>query len=222
MTADPSQSPRLNTPNPANYSSPSVPISVYKQLAGELNVTKSEVAALKSENQQLRANNQKLQQQVHQVIQAAEHLKQMVNRYDFGADSYQVNSLTPPPASSLATTPPLPPHPELWQPRPAPEPPRQMMPEPVVSRSQPLPEVVPPAPPPQDTPQKSSRKPKAAPLTTVPAPDLPSHGEDIEGGVNGWIILLAAIAIILTAFGAGYMVVLPLLNNSNNPPSNPK
>ena len=46
-------------------------------------------------------------------------------------------------------------------------------------------------------------------------PELPASDE-VEGGINGWVIVITAIAIILTAFGAGYMVVLPLLNNNND------
>lgn len=208
MTVDPSKSPRLNNPNSANYSSPSVPISVYKQLAGELNVAKSEMAALKSENQQLRSNNQKLQQQVHQVIQATEHLKQMVNRYDFGMEGYQ--QLTPPePQAPLvrSETPLF----ELAPQPPAPEPQPQYSPQqPSTPQNGAQKPPVNPA-----SPQKSQRKPKPKTIENLQPPNFASS-EEVEGGVNGWVILFAAIAIVLTAFGAGYMVVLPLLNNNNS------
>ncbi|OKH18585.1 hypothetical protein [[Limnothrix rosea] IAM M-220] len=205
MPAEPPKSRPIQTPNPANYSSPSVPISVYKQLAGELNVVKTEVIALKSENQQLRSNNQKLQNQVHQVIQAAEHLKQMVNRYDFGAETYQVRvqSVPPQPQQSM----PPQPQPQLPAAAPhtqAPQPVQQMTQNGSVPQYAPSPTVQPTA------------KPKQ--VATVTQPDLASS-EEVEGGVNGWWIVIVAIAIILTAFGAGYMVVLPLLNNNNNTPS---
>ena len=200
MPAEPPKSRPMQTPNPGSYSSPSVPISVYKQLAGELNVVKTEVIALKSENQQLRSNNQKLQNQVHQVIQAAEHLKQMVNRYDFGAETYQVRvqSVAPQAQQSMP---------------PAPQP--QL---PAAASPQQVPQSV--APPqngnaPQYAPSPTMQpaaKPKQ--IATVAQPNHASS-EETEGGINGWVIVIAAIAIILTAFGAGYMVVLPLLNNNN-------
>ncbi|MEB3224963.1 MAG: hypothetical protein VKJ86_04075 [Synechococcus sp.] len=53
-------------------------------------------------------------------------------------------------------------------------------------------------------------------FTTIP-PEQFDSGEEFDAGVSAWVLLVAAIAIILTAFGAGYMVVLPLLNNNNTP-----
>jgi hypothetical protein len=53
-------------------------------------------------------------------------------------------------------------------------------------------------------------------FTTVPH-EVFEGDVDLEEGINVWLLLVAAIAIILTAFGAGYMVVLPLLNNHNGP-----
>ncbi|MGB2925970.1 MAG: hypothetical protein WBB82_11770 [Limnothrix sp.] len=214
MTAKLPKSQRLNTPNPANYSSPSVPISVYKQLANELNGAKNEVSALKSENQQLRNNNQQLQDQVLQVIQAGEHLKQMVNRYDFGADAYQLKD-----AEKADKPKELAPAFEMSQ-----------LPESVPAAANPMPRYVNPpmavtAPQPPvaqkrseaRTPTKSPRSSKkSAPIATIAPPKHNSKDETESGGVNGWVIFIAAIAIICTAFGAGYMVVLPLLNNNNS------
>lgn len=206
MPAESPKSRPIQTPNPANYSSPSVPISVYKQLAGELNVVKTEVIALKSENQQLRSNNQKLQNQVHQVIQAAEHLKQMVNRYDFGAETYQVRVQSVPPQPQQT----MPPAPQPQLPA-APVTPQPQAPQ-AVSQSQNGTAQYAPSP----TMQPADR-PKQ--LATVPPKSGTASAEEVESGVNGWVIVIAAIVIILTAFGAGYMVVLPLLNNNNNTPS---
>ncbi|NJN74485.1 MAG: hypothetical protein HC799_17680 [Limnothrix sp. RL_2_0] len=208
MTAESPKSQRLNISNPANYSSPSVPISVYKQLAGELNMAKNEISALKTENQQLRSNNQKLQNQVLQVIQAGEHLKQMVNRYDFGAESYQ---LAPPeqasPPKEIAPAFPTPQLPES-----SPQP--QYVAPPMATK------VAPPQksqkPQRQATPTQSPKSGKPVRLATVSASSAPTMAEETEDGVNGWIIVLVAIAIVCTAFGAGYMVVLPLLNNNNS------
>lgn len=220
MPAEPPKPQRANMPNPGSYSSPSVPISVYKQLAGELNVVKGEVAALKSENQQLRSNNQKLQNQVYQVIQAAEHLKNMVNRYDFGAETYApVPPVNPPVVAPQFT------QPQFTQPQlptavpPAPQSPQAIAPVPA-PQIQPIPQPQNGAISPAEVPEPMVYSPapvkKPAPLSTnIPPTNLPTT-EEVEGGVNGWVIFLAAIAIILTAFGAGYMVVLPLLNNNNN------
>ena len=208
MTAESPKSQRLNIANPANYSSPSVPISVYKQLAGELNVAKNEISALKTENQQLRSNNQKLQNQVLQVIQAGEHLKQMVNRYDFGAASYQIAppEAAAPPKESTPTfsTPQLPessPQAQYVAPPMA----TKLAPQQKGQNSQR-----------QATPTQSPKSAKPVQVATIDASSASTITEEAEGGVNGWIIFLAAIAIVCTAFGAGYMVVLPLLNNNNS------
>jgi uncharacterized membrane protein len=208
MTAKSPKSQRLNISNPASYSSPSVPISVYKQLAGELNVAKNQVTALKSENQQLRSNNQKLQNQVVQVIQAGEHLKQMVNGYDFGAESYQLapsDKAAPPKEIAPAF-----PVPQLLESMPQPQQVAPPAPAKIPSKKKSK------SPQRQATPTQSPKSAKPVQVKTVEAPSRPSTTEEAEGGVNGWIIFIAAIAIIGTAFGTGYMVVLPLLNNNNS------
>ncbi len=203
MPAEPPKSRPIQTPNPANYSSPSVPISVYKQLAGELNVVKTEVMALKSENQQLRSNNQKLQNQVHQVIQAAEHLKQMVNRYDFGAETYQVRAQSIPSAPQPQQSMPPASQPQLPAAAQTPQQPQPVSPsQNGAAQYAPSPTMQP------------AVKPKQV-ASVTPVTDT-SRSDEVEGGINGWVIVIAAIAIIFTAFGAGYMVVLPLLNNNNN------
>lgn len=208
MTAELPKSQRLNIPNPANYSSPSVPISVYKQLAGELNVAKNEISALKTENQQLRSNNQKLQNQVLQVIQAGEHLKQMVNRYDFGAESYQIAPSEPAdPPKEIAPDFPAPQLPES-----SPQP--QYVAPPMATKVSPQRKSQNPQR--QASPTQSPKSAKPVQVATISASSAPTMAEEADGGVNGWIIFLAAIAIVCTAFGAGYMVVLPLLNNNNS------
>lgn len=208
MTAEIPKSQRLNIPNPASYSSPSVPISVYKQLAGELNVAKNEVTALKTENQQLRSNNQKLQNQVLQVIQAGEHLKQMVNRYDFGAESYQLApSDQATPTKEIAPAFPVPQLPES-----TPQPQQVAPPAPAKIPSQKKSK----SPQRQATPTQSPKSAKPVKLATVDPSSHPKTTDEAEGGVNGWFIFIVAIAIVCTAFGAGYMVVLPLLNNNNS------
>ncbi|MBV5259973.1 hypothetical protein FLX56_16280 [Synechococcus moorigangaii CMS01] len=170
MIANPSNSPSFDNVTPLPRSSASVPMSVYQQLAKELRETQTEVTALQKENQQLRVHNRKLHQQVHQVVQSTERLKQMVNRHDFGIE-------------------PLPPvSPIQGQPRPKPTPQLTVLP----------------------TPQNLQQ------FTTLP-PEQFDSGEEFDVGVSVWVLLVAAIAIILTAFGAGYMVVLPLLNSSNAP-----
>ena len=60
---------------PTNYA-PSVPMSVYRELASELRANKAVIDSLNSRNQQLLQQNQYLKQEIHNVVQAALSLGQ--------------------------------------------------------------------------------------------------------------------------------------------------
>lgn len=60
---------------PANYA-PSVPMSVYRELAAELRANKAVIDSLNSRNQQLLQQNQRLKQEIHNVVQATLNLGQ--------------------------------------------------------------------------------------------------------------------------------------------------
>lgn len=61
---------------PTNYA-PSVPMSVYRELAAELRANKAVIDSLNSRNQQLIQQNQRLKQEIHNVVQATLNLGQM-------------------------------------------------------------------------------------------------------------------------------------------------
>ncbi|NES69357.1 MAG: DUF3450 domain-containing protein, partial [Okeania sp. SIO2D1] len=67
----------------SNSYCPSVPISVYRELAAELQVTQAQLEALKAENQQLTKQNQQLCSEVGKVLQSAQNLKRVVNSLDY-------------------------------------------------------------------------------------------------------------------------------------------
>src|ERR671932_193136 len=69
---------RYTPPTPANKYSPSVPISVYRELAAELQTAQAMLDSLKAQNQQLVKQNQQLRQEVEKVVQSAQHLQQIV------------------------------------------------------------------------------------------------------------------------------------------------
>jgi hypothetical protein len=46
-------------------------------------------------------------------------------------------------------------------------------------------------------------------------PRRTSHSEGFSD-VSGWMLLVAILLIVLTAFGTGFLIVRPLLNNNNN------
>jgi hypothetical protein len=64
-----------NTPTPAN--APSVPISVYRQLAAELQATKVMLDSLNGQNQQLTQQNQQLRREIDKIVQSALYLQQI-------------------------------------------------------------------------------------------------------------------------------------------------
>jgi hypothetical protein len=58
--------------------SPSVPMSVYKELAAELQATRAMVDSLNTKNQHLAQQNQTIRQEVERVVQASFNLQQIV------------------------------------------------------------------------------------------------------------------------------------------------
>ncbi|HIK15134.1 MAG TPA: hypothetical protein IGS53_07605 [Leptolyngbyaceae cyanobacterium M33_DOE_097] len=59
--------------------SPSVPISLYREVASELQTTKKQVESLKTQNQQLVEQNQKLRVEIERVVQVALRLRQIAD-----------------------------------------------------------------------------------------------------------------------------------------------
>jgi hypothetical protein len=62
-------------PNPAS----AVPISVYKELAAELQATRAMIESLNNRNQHLIQQNQMIRQEVERVVQASFNLQQIVD-----------------------------------------------------------------------------------------------------------------------------------------------
>jgi hypothetical protein len=59
-----------------NYA-PSVPISVYRDLAAELQATKAMLESMSSQNQQLARQNQQFRQEIERLVQSAMNLQQI-------------------------------------------------------------------------------------------------------------------------------------------------
>ncbi|MEM8604996.1 MAG: hypothetical protein AAGF24_14315, partial [Cyanobacteria bacterium P01_H01_bin.121] len=65
--------------------SASVPISVYRELADELQTTQTTIRTLEAQNQLLREQYHQLQSDVEQVIQATQQLRQTAANHQAGA-----------------------------------------------------------------------------------------------------------------------------------------
>lgn len=72
------QSHHRSTTGSATAQTPSVPLSVYRELAAELQTTRAMVESLHQKNQQLGQENQFLRQEIHQVVQSVMALQPLV------------------------------------------------------------------------------------------------------------------------------------------------
>jgi hypothetical protein len=63
---------------------PAVPISLYREVANELQTTKSDLHSLKTENQHLVQQNQQLRLEIERVVQSTLHLRQLADHHRTG------------------------------------------------------------------------------------------------------------------------------------------
>jgi hypothetical protein len=168
-----------NPPTATNQAySPSVPLSVYRDLAAELQAAQAMLDALTAKNQLLTEENQLLREEITKTIQSILDLQKVVQ----GTDSYNKT-----PHSS----------PDL-----------RVNPEHRVKSQQKV---------------KTSRRPAVSRAMeasySVPEPVYieeqevryyPSNKTKPKE-VNSWLLIIAILFIILTAFVSGYVIVRPLL-----------
>ncbi len=166
-----------------NGYAPSVPISVYRQLAAELETTKGQLISVSHKNQQLTQRNQQLQQALTNLVQSALMVQPLVG-----------GTVPSTPAASTPAAPSA------------------------------------PAPAAPTAPAKPMAEPSSATGQAPSAPDLPSFDafftEQAEApqpaetrqprSMNGLWLTLVIVVVMLTAFGAGFLVVRPLLQNNGS------
>jgi hypothetical protein len=81
-----------------NAQSPSVPISLYREVASELQTTQTTLQSLKTQNQELTQKNQQLRLEIERVVQSALHLRQVA---DPTWGSAMGIAIAPPPPAEL-------------------------------------------------------------------------------------------------------------------------
>ncbi|MCT7983954.1 bZIP transcription factor [Laspinema sp. A4] len=70
-------------PTPSNQPySPSVPISLYREVVAELQTAQERLDSLTTQNQQLIQQNRQLRQEIETVVQSAVHLQQVVDAWE--------------------------------------------------------------------------------------------------------------------------------------------
>jgi len=206
-------SPVTGQPPSGNAYAPSVPISVYRQLAAELQSAKATAELLSNQNQQLTRQNQQLRQEIERVVQAASQLQHMANSFSdlpqpAPIESPEISLEMVTPVRQAVPQPAAPPRPIRTKPAPTPVPMGEMgaitpkgellrtakstakpqLPEPMMLSDELL------------TEQEEARSRRPAP---------PEAAKDLSGI---WLLVVIGF-IVITAFGAGFMVVRPLLPN---------
>lgn len=211
---------------------PSVPISVYREIATELKATQALVNSLNQQNQRLDRENQLLRQEILKFTEAAAQLKAVVDPSQ--GNSPQVDSLSPLPlelSNSLATLGRQELNPTMADPYPDPvvysgdsvatsglasqftkllRPQAQGSPKP----SSPSPTAKAKRKPP--TPPRPKPQPAAPVLhTEAPIPSINTHqGSPRAADLSGLWLATTILLVVVSAFGAGFLVMKPLLNNS--------
>ncbi|MGF1677547.1 MAG: hypothetical protein ACFCUV_28220 [Rivularia sp. (in: cyanobacteria)] len=185
------------SPKPENQAySASVPVSVYRELAAELQAAEAAIHQLNRKNEYLAQENHVLRQEIAKTVNAVLHLQNTAN---YSANNAQNNSYY---GSSQRTAA------EVKEKHYAPQNKQYKRP---------------------NTPQKRAKRPRTAPVVPQvtefiePIPETifieeqqASYyyaDESEPSQVSGWWLIFAIVLIIFMGFGAGYVVVRPLLEN---------
>jgi cobalamin biosynthesis Mg chelatase CobN len=178
------KAPGSPAPPTGNTYSPSVPISLYREVVNELQSNKTLLEALKAQNQQLTQHNQQLRVEIERVAQSALYLRQV-------ADANQ-------PVFSMTTE-----NQGLSDLELHIENPVSMVTPPAPIAKKPAPRK-PPAK--DDTPpQQTFTEQEAQPRRTAQS--------EKSSEIGGWWLVLVVCLIVVTAFGVGFVIVRPLLPN---------
>ena len=163
-----------NSSSGRHYYSPSVPISVYKELAAQLQATQAKLNSLNAENYALAQQNHQLRQEIEKAVQSVIRLQQIVDStVPYNLRSDQTNQ-----SSSVRAM-----HRR-----------KKTIKTPVI-----------------DLPLKQSSKPRLH--TEQEDSRYRRRGSATASEVNGWGLAIAILLIIISAFGAGYLIVGPLRAN---------
>ena len=167
----------------ANGYAPSVPISVYRELAAELQATRAMLDSLNNQNQHLVKQNQQLRTEVDKVVQSALQLQKVAGSQPTLSQSVR--------AEVAYTRPDIVIEPSYFTPEPARSTPRSFNPRPEPSE----PTVV------------------AEKLYTEQSETRPrrSSQSDKAPELGGFWLAAVILLIVVSAFGAGFLIVRPFL-----------
>lgn len=196
-----------SSPNPSvassNYS-PSIPISIYREVTAELQTVQSQLEALKTQNNQLTQQNHQLRQELENVVQAAIQLHQAINKAQNvgqgkkasfappGSHSFNLDVSSPGSSSGTAAVSPFMDIAPAVTSQPQGTEPNFRFPQP---------------------PQQPLITEVAEPLFTEPTEArLRPVSKSQRSELSGVWLIVSIVVIVVVAFGAGYWIVRPLLN----------
>jgi regulator of replication initiation timing len=197
--------PTTGTPSKPSYTT-SVPMSVFREVSTDLRGTQNELTTLKRQNQQLLQQNQYLKLEMQRL---AEQTQEVVN--GFVDVENPVELLNRSMAESIAVEETLEPdyesHWNAFEP-PLPQVPvRMAMPRIKVNR----PQVV------RQSQSLSQPQPILGFLQEARARlAFPEQGASVASELTGWKLTMLMMLIVLSAFGAGFLIVRPLMSNSQH------
>jgi hypothetical protein len=179
-----------------NTYAPSVPISVYRQLAAELQATRVMLDSLNAQNQHLVQQNQQMRLEINKIAHSVVHLQQLADASvssSWSDASYKHPEMRNQPGQAFTTANPL-----FRRPRAA-------------SSNPPIPVV--------DVPNVfKDAEPMGGflsdQLVREQAQGRYRYRSQIERSaeLNGWWYTLGVVLIMIVAFGAGFLIVKPLLS----------
>jgi len=212
-----------------------VPLSVYRDLAAELNATKTELEYIRLENQKLVEQNYRLRQDASQVVESAQALQKLAQRLALSPPGGSVAPLSAGVAGTGAAAgagvtiaPPGidRPYPDPMYPdRPHSDRPASPMAGSMAGEFQGpdvIPESYPGSHPPQAIPHPArSTSRAAAALNPLAEEEADFQGDLPHWDLGGWWLMLTVLAIVIMAFGAGFLIMRPFLPDPTPQPTAP-
>lgn len=193
--------------NMGQNASPAVPLSVYRELAAELQATQTMLDSLNAQNRQLRKSNQHMQLELDQIIESAQKMQQISAPAHQATQQQVAQELQAQPRAQKKNR-----VARSQSPRSQAQQGRPLQPFQPAPQTQPVPfRASPVGPPPSDREvavQSLNRmlSDRDAPRSR---PKLSSDRRDL----STWWLMLIVLFIVITAFGTGFLLVRPFLSS---------
>lgn len=198
---------------PSPRQAPSVPISVYRELATELKATQALVDSLTQQNQELGQQNQLLRQEMLKFAESATQLRQVVEaRPLVNLDPGEASPHGPTPSAQTMVVPVTPPPAQLSEAESS-----GLSLDGVSSLTHQMSQMLRPK-------AKTARPPAKRPRPLPPQqalfteerlePFQSGSSRERNADLSGLWLATTIVLIVVSAFGAGFLIMRPLLGNS--------